>query len=151
MPLPNFGYVSDNIFRSGQPDEYGYRSLWAMGVKNILKLNNDGWSDENSRCTKAGIDLTTKPISQVLNSVDTIIDLAAQVKVLAIRKTLVHCEQGRDRTGLVVGAYRIIYEDWTVADADAERKAYGVEGLIQIADIDMEFVLAEIWNRHHAA
>ena len=40
---------------------------------------------------------------------------------------LVHCWHGSDRTGIIVAAYRIIYENWSVAQAEAEfcRDEYG--------------------------
>jgi protein-tyrosine phosphatase len=34
--------------------------------------------------------------------------------------TLLHCENGSDRTGLITALYRIIYEDWSPAQAVAE-------------------------------
>ena len=33
---------------------------------------------------------------------------------------LIHCYHGADRTGLIAGMYRIIYQGWTVEEAKAE-------------------------------
>lgn len=33
---------------------------------------------------------------------------------------LIHCYHGADRTGIMVAMYRIIYEDWSIADAKNE-------------------------------
>ena len=33
---------------------------------------------------------------------------------------LVHCYHGADRTGIVIAFYRMIYQNWTPADAKAE-------------------------------
>ncbi|MFI5342837.1 MAG: hypothetical protein ACHQUC_01315 [Chlamydiales bacterium] len=35
-------------------------------------------------------------------------------------KTYLHCLKGKDRTGMVVAAYRILYQDWTVEKAKQE-------------------------------
>lgn len=37
----------------------------------------------------------------------------------------IHCEHGQDRTGLIVGLYRVFQEGWTPAAAYAEMKAIG--------------------------
>ena len=38
---------------------------------------------------------------------------------------LVHCYHGEDRTGLTIGLYRILYQNWNTADAEAEMRRYG--------------------------
>jgi len=37
----------------------------------------------------------------------------------------VHCRHGQDRTGIVVAAYRMKQQGWSLADAEAEMQAYG--------------------------
>jgi protein-tyrosine phosphatase len=37
----------------------------------------------------------------------------------------VHCQAGKDRTGLVVAVYRILVDGWDVEEAIAERKRFG--------------------------
>jgi tyrosine-protein phosphatase SIW14 len=37
----------------------------------------------------------------------------------------VHCQAGKDRTGLVVAVYRILVDGWSVDDAISERKTFG--------------------------
>ena len=38
---------------------------------------------------------------------------------------LVHCRYGKDRTGVVIAAYRVVHEGWEPKAAAAEAKRYG--------------------------
>ena len=38
----------------------------------------------------------------------------------APKPVLVHCWHGSDRTGIVVAAYRIVFEKWSVEEAEKE-------------------------------
>ncbi len=147
MPLDNFGYVAPHIFRSAQPDAIGYDTLRQLGVSAVLKLNSDNSADEALWCQEHGIVLIEKDMSTFVNTVDEVMQIASLLN--GIDSTLVHCQHGRDRTGLIVGAFRIVLQGWDVAKADAERKAYGVEGIIAVADFDMDVVLWEIYKRCH--
>jgi protein tyrosine/serine phosphatase len=37
----------------------------------------------------------------------------------------VHCRQGQDRTGIIVAAYRMKVEGWSLRDAEAEMQSFG--------------------------
>ena len=41
----------------------------------------------------------------------------------------VHCSHGRDRTGLIVGLYRVLHEGWQAKDAYAEMNTEGFRPL----------------------
>ena len=148
MPLDNFGSVAVHIYRSGQPDAVGFDTLKDVGVSTILKLNSESLVEETTWCAERDIALIQKPMGTFINSVAAVLEIADLLDK-KFGMVLVHCQHGRDRTGLIVGAYRIKYQGWTVEQADAERKAYGVEGIIKVADFDMEIVLAEIYKRCH--
>jgi tyrosine-protein phosphatase SIW14 len=42
----------------------------------------------------------------------------------------VHCHRGSDRTGIVVAAYRIRYDGWTIQDTFEEMKRYGHRNIL---------------------
>jgi tyrosine-protein phosphatase SIW14 len=44
---------------------------------------------------------------------------------MTMGKTLVHCEHGEDRTGLVIAAYRVLECGWSPAAAMDEAKRFG--------------------------
>jgi protein tyrosine/serine phosphatase len=43
----------------------------------------------------------------------------------ANQPVFVHCRQGRDRTGIVVAAYRMKEQRWPLAHAEAEMQDFG--------------------------
>ncbi len=43
---------------------------------------------------------------------------------------VIQCTRGRDRTGLIAGAYRMDVLNWTFGPVEEERKLYGATGLI---------------------
>ena len=44
--------------------------------------------------------------------------------------TYVHCEHGQDRTGLIIGAYRVRVQRWSKSQAYQEMKAHGFHPLL---------------------
>jgi protein tyrosine/serine phosphatase len=71
--------------------------------------------------------------------------VAADLTMLAyVAPVCVHCEHGRDRTGFVVGAYRILIQRWSIDDALAEMKAYGVRGVYEMFDAEMISILRKL-------
>jgi protein tyrosine/serine phosphatase len=37
----------------------------------------------------------------------------------------IHCKHGQDRTGLIIGLYRVFYQEWTPKEAYQEMIRYG--------------------------
>ena len=65
---------------------------------------------------------------------------------------LIHCYHGADRTGLISGMYRIIYQGWTVADAKEEmlHGPYGYHSIWKnIANLFTEKTVKQV--RQHVA
>ena len=64
----------------------------------------------------------------------------------ADRPIYVHCEHGKDRTGLVIALYRVRYDGWTPERAAAEMAAMGHTGHLDrffTGDMDVRRVLAQ--------
>ena len=124
-PLPNFAQVSPTLFRSGQPTQAGIATIKSSGVKTILKLNSDSPA-EATWAASAGIKFKAMPMgTQSSPSYEAVDAALAFIKDPANQPVLVHCKLGHDRTGAVVGAYRISVQGWSVAQAAAEAKKLG--------------------------
>ena len=121
----NFHKVSENIYRSNQPDDDEFESLFSFNnIRSVLNLRENN-SDKktidriNSQhrtptITLYEIPLDTGKISEAdLNKILTVIRDAP-------KPLLIHCWHGSDRTGCAVAAYRIVFENWSVEDAIAE-------------------------------
>lgn len=114
----NFHIVTPNkIFRSSQPDRKEFISLELHGCKSVLNLRTS-----HSDLPKiAGLKLKEHRLKcHKITSSDII-------KALIIIRDaempmLIHGCYGSDRTGVIVAAYRIVFENWDVLDAVEEFK-----------------------------
>lgn len=114
VPIANFRKVDSGIYRGGQPDQNGYQYLQSIGVKTVLKLNADAAIAEPFWAGNAGINLVEVSLSAFLAPSSSDINKAlAVLKDPKQQPVFVHCEHGEDRTGLVVGIYRIEVDHWT--------------------------------------
>ncbi|MEO6568491.1 MAG: hypothetical protein ABIO94_06975, partial [Opitutaceae bacterium] len=119
------------VWRGGQPTTEGWRHLKSLGVKWDVKLNPERQSSD-AEAEAHGIQIIYLPISWVheILAKPARMTLAAAVSALTRTNTFVHCEHGEDRTGLVVGAYRVMIEHWTKHAAYQEMKAHGFHPLL---------------------
>ena len=122
--VPNFAQVEAGLYRGGQPDEQGWQFLRSLGVTNVVKLNR-----EDADATPAGMSVHFIPLPPA-----TIWEAFRQpgsnevwqaVQAMQLGGTYVHCRHGRDRTGLVVGCYRVWIGGWSESAAAREMGALG--------------------------
>lgn len=144
MPLNNFGIAGPNLWRCAQPDSPGLAALAQWGAEIIFKLNTE-CPDESAWCKNSDLELVDSPIPTLTNTAATTRAVADKLHGCVQRGlTVVHCEHGRDRTGLVVGAYGLIYGGLTLQQVNAARALYGVIGIFSLFDAEITAVLAEI-------
>ncbi|MCX5789731.1 MAG: dual specificity protein phosphatase family protein, partial [Elusimicrobia bacterium] len=123
--LPDFAQVSPGVYRSGQPTQQGIAQLAAKGIKTVLKLNNDAPAESNW-ASAAGIDLVARLMSnQAAPTFAQVDDALAVVNDAARQPVLVHCHLGHDRTGVVIAAYRVTVQNWSISQAVTEAKSLG--------------------------
>jgi tyrosine-protein phosphatase SIW14 len=128
--IPNLFAVEQNILRGGQPNDDGWAYLKTQGVCCVIKLNTE---EEGSDATaeKLGMQVFKYPIPwwrQMLWRPKQR-DLLAAVALIA-SGTFIHCEHGEDRTGLVVGCFRLS-QGLTKPDAYAEMLAFSFHPSLQ--------------------
>lgn len=118
--VDNFGVISSELWRGGEPTADGLQVLAHLGVKTIIDLRE---ADESAEIP-AGVRYVRLPVSAWR---------ADQVDVHAVLREIerdpkpvfIHCHQGRDRTGLAVAAYRLSH-GMSVKDACLELRNFGV-------------------------
>lgn len=124
----NVWKVNAGLWRGGQPDEEGLLELKRLGIKTVLCLRFRtsiiDW--ERSACEKVGLQFismplnyTTLPRAPHIERFFNLVDDASNQPVY------VHCYHGSDRTGLMLGIFRIARDGWTVQQAYSEMKACG--------------------------
>jgi protein tyrosine phosphatase (PTP) superfamily phosphohydrolase (DUF442 family) len=97
----------------------------AAGIKTILKLNADSPAETNW-AAGAGVALETVLMSNKVSPTYEQVDEAlAIINDASKQPVLVHCHLGHDRTGAVIGAYRVTVQGWSVDKAAAEAKQLG--------------------------
>jgi protein tyrosine phosphatase (PTP) superfamily phosphohydrolase (DUF442 family) len=125
--LPNFGRVSDSLFRGAQPTTAGINALHGMGMSVVVNFRNekDEITSEQRQVESAGMKYVSIPWSgsdtPSNRQVAQFLDL---VRGNPDAKIFVHCKAGADRTGVMVAAYRIAVEHAPVDEAVAEMHQY---------------------------
>ena len=116
--ITNEHRVEDQITRSGRPalDEL-------RGFKTIIDIETPGKavSDEKKQAARLGIKFIASPLSVDYAPTNAqIYALISQMKNKDNQPLLIHCFHGEDRTGLVVGLYRVFVSGWTPEQAYQE-------------------------------
>lgn len=118
--VENFGLVSRDVWRGGEPSAQGLQTLAALGVKTVIDLRE---SDESADIPP-GVRYVRLPVSawhaDEVNTDRVLAAISASPKPVFI-----HCQQGRDRTGLAIAAYRLS-TGMSAADACQELRNFHV-------------------------
>lgn len=148
--IPNLAMVEQGVWRGGQPNSEGWAWLKSQGVTYDVKLNTwDEASDKDAMVNGIFVQddgiinfeeqTIGKPNSYALASAVQSLINHAGVKGEGV---FIHCEHGQDRTGLVIGAYRVTAEGWSKEDAYREMRTYGfhpmLRGLVRAWDEDVQ-------------
>jgi len=127
------------LYRSAQPDWWGYDDLSLMGVKTVVQLNAGDFGfrepEHNDLKFVRYAMKVEKPYDFQVREIVDIID-----NKLNEGSVLTHCTYGRDRTGLICAAFRIIKEGWSYAEAYDEMEKYSGSRLSKAAYFDQDFV-----------
>lgn len=127
-PIPNFRQAEPGLLRGGRPGVAGIAFLKAMGVKTIVSLDDDEAENraEFARAKAAGMQEILLPMSGFWSPQDAKVNLAlAALQNPKLRPIFVHCLHGQDRTGLIVGLYRVEAENWAPELAYSEMRQLG--------------------------
>ncbi len=143
--VPNLAQVGPGVYRSAQPTTRAeWLAIRRLGVRHVLKLNfpSEGSDD---LAVRMYFDVHTlslqpagdadildslahtfvRPLPAVLDEIERLLESASPDNAW-----LVHCTHGQDRTGFVVGRYRVLHDRWSKADAYREMRAHGFHPLL---------------------
>lgn len=127
--LPRFFRINENLYRGAQPTPAGIRSLAELGIKTIVNLRgkNETTQAERDEAVAAGLSYFNIPLPDLSSPSDELVDqVLAIINNRANWPVFVHCNHGKDRTGLIIACYRISVEGKTDKDALREAKKYGL-------------------------
>jgi protein tyrosine phosphatase (PTP) superfamily phosphohydrolase (DUF442 family) len=124
--IGNFEVVSKGLWRGAQPSHQAVHKLAQSGVKTIIDLRyaGSGCSDEADLARQLGINYINIPLGFEHPSMGNIAKFLAIVAKPANQPVFVHCRQGADRTGTLVGIFRIMHDHWTFSEAYNEMRKH---------------------------
>ena len=135
-PIERFLQVDGRLYRGAQPDREGFKYLRDLGVGTVINLRLAKDADrlkERDMVEALGMKYVNIPVEdgnfftrsrrippEAIRAFFETIDSAAPGTVF------VHCHRGADRTGALVGFYRIARQQWEGARAYAEARQIGM-------------------------
>ncbi|MEM1001105.1 MAG: dual specificity protein phosphatase family protein [Bacteroidota bacterium] len=147
--LKRFYKLNDSVFRAEQPTKKEFIEMESMGIKSVINFRRNRKDDK--KASNTDLQLIHQPLKAKEMTVDDLIDSLRNIQG-AEKPILIHCWHGSDRTGVVVAAYRIIFEDWTKKEAIEEfrKKEFGyhenwfpnLEDMLE--DLNVPFVKKEL-------
>lgn len=117
-------------------DANGMKYLKSIGIKTIIDLNNDDTAlkQEMSEANELGIHVDSIPESGILAPNDKDIAVIEDELVNGSHPIYVHCQHGKDRSGLVIALYRVKHDKWTPKQAHDEWMSYGHSPMLFLMD-----------------
>jgi tyrosine-protein phosphatase SIW14 len=135
--IPNFKQVHEFLFRGGRPSVSDLRDLKKMGIKTILNLENDRYvvSEEKKVAAAYKLNYISIPTASFFapsdSKVDTVLSVLQDPRNYPI---FIHCTHGRDRTGMMMGLYRVEVEGWQADAAYNEMLDFGFRKILFALD-----------------
>jgi len=109
------------LYRSRQPRGMQYAVLDHLNIGRVISLRH--YTDEPvlraveaQRCREAGVEFVQIAVDTMVPSKKEVLEFLRAVRT-APGPVLVHCQYGRDRTGQMCAAYRVLVQEWSVDDA----------------------------------
>jgi len=116
--VPNLFKVSDDLYRSAQPDSQGMKNLKQLGIKTVVNLRSFHTDQDELG--------NTGPAGEHIYMVAWHPEKEEAVRFLKIvsdstrTPVLVHCQHGSDRTGTMCAIYRVAIQGWSKEEAVRE-------------------------------
>jgi len=125
--VPNFEKVSREIWRGGVPSDQALKALAHDGAKTIVDLRMDGSGvNKEGDCVKRlGMKYYHFPLGFNAPEPDKLRGILAIMTNPANQPVFVHCRQGADRTGMLIGIYRMVWQGWTFPRTWDEMRKHG--------------------------
>ncbi|KAM0061679.1 putative protein-tyrosine-phosphatase [Helianthus debilis subsp. tardiflorus] len=142
VPPVNFADVEDGVYRSGFPQPSNFAFLQTLHLRSIIYLCPEPYPKENLEFLEAhNIRLFQFAIAGTKElSVDVLRDIITETLKLLIdvriHPVLIHCKQGKHRTGCVVGSLRKL-QNWCLSSVLEEYKLYAG---VKSRDTDLKFL-----------
>lgn len=127
--LPNFHQVHPFLYRGGEPSKEGLKKIKEMGVKTIFDLRNPGEKkyDEQESAKELGLRYISMPMNSKAptnKQIKRMMDEIDRAKDNSKEAVFVHCAHGSDRTGCMIGIWRVKRDGYDYDTAYQEMRKY---------------------------
>ncbi len=126
--LPNFHSVHPFLYRGGEPTKVGLHQLQEKGIKTLIDLRASSAITKSEEATahELGMKYINLPMS---SKAPTEAQLATYIAAVREAKeknepVFLHCAHGSDRTGCLVGIWRVTEDGYTYPQAYTEMRKY---------------------------
>jgi tyrosine-protein phosphatase SIW14 len=130
--LPNFGEVTPNLYRGGQPGVDGLKTLQKLDIAIVVDMRGGPNSDEMRAVEKLGMKYVSIPWHCPFPSDEPFLKFLKVIGQNPGKKIFVHCRLGNDRTGMAIASYRMAEEGWSADEAMKEMELYGFGGVHRV-------------------
>jgi len=104
------------------------RQLHALGIKSVinLRMTMDVWKEESEAAAAHSMAYTNIPLESLSAPTDAqVASVLAAISSMP-KPVFIHCRYGCDRTGTIIGCYRIQQDLWANSYALKEAEVYGI-------------------------
>lgn len=122
--VPNLIEITPRLYRGGQPNAAGYRTLAAMGIDIVVDGREFHWT-ERKRVTRLGMRYVALRWFCLFPTDTVFAKFLALIRDNPRKKIFVHCRLGDDRVAMMIATYRMADEHWTAEQAMREMQAGG--------------------------
>ncbi len=122
----NFHEIEPGVYRSGRLPQESYPYLQKLGIKTVVNFidRKEEVEEENENLSEFGIKMISIPWNGFDYPKDKDVDKFLEImRDPKERPILVHCKRGAERTGLMIGCWRIAQKKWRAGEAYQEMKA----------------------------
>jgi protein tyrosine/serine phosphatase len=123
VSTPPIELVDSGIYRGPRPTYDTLVQLQSMGVNTIVDLENtqSAIDQESAWAQQLGMNFISEPMSGFWTPDDSEVDQIESILADPSQGPMfVHCQHGQDRTGLIIGLYRVFSEGWDPGTAHQE-------------------------------
>lgn len=135
-----FSEVVPGLYRGARPEYRGVQELAGMGIKTIINLENDRYAPGKEKKAADRLRLVTyaSPMNAYRRPSDAQVDsILKMMQEKSAYPIFIHCHHGQDRTGLLVGLYRIEVQKWSPEAAYKEMLSIGFHP--ELKELDQYF------------
>lgn len=127
LGLPNFHRTTEGIYRGGAPTDEGLKTLKTMKIHTIidLRISPPQAKQEKKTCEAMGFEWLNIPMGKEAPTAKQVAAFLAVLAKAPAEPVFVHCQHGADRTGCMIGIYRVQVQGWSFAQAWTEMRSYG--------------------------